>query len=75
MLTDHSVMALLELCSISTFDCARLLVCLDRHTKSAEMKGFMRDLGWVGFEPVTVADWTNSNEIVSDRWVFLGMDT
>lgn len=34
----------------------------------------MRDLGWVGFEAVTLAEWTESDAIVSDRWMFLSMD-
>jgi hypothetical protein len=68
-------MALLELCSLSDFDCTRLVVCLDRHSDPENMKGLMRDLGWVGFEPLTLAEWTNSANIVSDRWVFLGMET
>lgn len=71
----QGLMALLELCSISDLDCTRLVVCLDRHSESEDMKGLMRDLGWVGFEPLTLAEWTNSADIVSDRWVFLGMDT
>jgi hypothetical protein len=69
------LMALLELCSISDFDCTRLVVCLDRHSDSEDMKGLMRDLGWVGFEPLTLVEWSNSADIVSDRWVFLGMET
>jgi len=69
------LMALLELCSVSEFDCSRLVVCLDRRSDSEDMKGLMRDLGWVGFEAMTLAEWTNSPKIVSDRWVMLGMDS
>lgn len=69
------LMALLELCSISDFDCARLVACLDRQSRAEETSALMRDLGWVGFEPLTLAEWTNSDDIISDRWVFLGMET
>ncbi|EON67856.1 hypothetical protein W97_07353 [Coniosporium apollinis CBS 100218] len=68
------LMALLELCSIPEFDCSRLVVCIDRNAQPEPTKALMRDLGWVGFEAVTLARWTHSNEIISDRWVFLGMD-
>ncbi|KAJ9648970.1 hypothetical protein H2199_000883 [Coniosporium tulheliwenetii] len=68
------LMALLELCGIPDFDCSRLVVCIDRNTQPEPTKALMRDLGWVGFEAVTLARWTHSNEIVSDRWIFLGMD-
>jgi Ornithine decarboxylase antizyme len=67
-------MALLELCEMSDFDCSRLVVCLDRQADPEDTKGLMRDLGWVGFEVVTLAEWTESDEIVSDRWMFLSMD-
>jgi len=68
-------MALLELCSISSFDCTQLVACLDRRLPANEMSGLRRDLGWVGFEPVTLAPWTESDEIVSPRWLLMGMDT
>jgi len=68
------LMALLELCNVSDFDCTRLVVCLDRILRSTDVKGLMRDLGWVGFEPLTLADWTDSENIVSDRWIYLGID-
>jgi len=68
------LMALLELCNVADFDCSRLLVCLDRRLHPEDLKGLMRDLGWVGFEPVTLNDWTQDKEIVSDCWVFLNMD-
>ncbi|KAF2088454.1 hypothetical protein K490DRAFT_72874 [Saccharata proteae CBS 121410] len=68
------LMALIELCSISEFDCTRLNVCLDRATETEEMNGLMKDLGWIGFEPVTLAEWTSQPPIISDQWVFLGME-
>lgn len=67
-------MALLELCEIPDFDCSRLVVCLDRQADPEATQGLMRDLGWVGFEAVTLAEWTESDAIVSDRWMFLSMD-
>ncbi|KAK7513193.1 ornithine decarboxylase antizyme-domain-containing protein [Phyllosticta citriasiana] len=68
------LMALIELCSLPEFDCARLNVCLDRAAPADDMKGLMKDLGWIGFEPVTLAEWTDKPPIVSDAWLFLGME-
>ncbi|KAF1816213.1 hypothetical protein P152DRAFT_478785 [Eremomyces bilateralis CBS 781.70] len=68
------LMALLELCDQPAISCLRLNVCLDRTADPASMKHLMRDLGWVGFEPTTLVDWTHSDDIISDRWVFLGID-
>ncbi|KAK8178286.1 ornithine decarboxylase antizyme-domain-containing protein [Phyllosticta citribraziliensis] len=69
------LMALIELCSLPEFDCARLNVCLDRAAAPGDdMKGLMKDLGWIGFEPVTLAEWTDKPPIVSDAWLFLGME-
>lgn len=67
-------MALLELCEVPGFDCSRLVVCLDRQVESEDTKGLMRDLGWVGFEAVTLAKWTESEEILSAQWMFLSME-
>lgn len=69
------LMALLELCSVPAFDCSQLIACLDRRLPTTDMTGLQRDLGWVGFELATLAVWTDSDDIVSNRWLFLGMDT
>lgn len=68
------LMALIELCGQDEFDCAQLNVCLDRAAAPEDMKGLMKDLGWIGFEPITLAEWTEKPPIVSDSWVFLGME-
>ncbi|OJD32657.1 ornithine decarboxylase antizyme [Diplodia corticola] len=68
------LMALIELCGLDDFECARLNVCLDRKAPTEDMKGFMKDLGWIGFEPITLAEWAEKPPIVSDAWVFLGME-
>lgn len=68
------VMALLELSSIPAFACESLILCLDR--QNPEKEHLAHDLGWVGFEPVTLADWGSgrNEEITSNRWFFLGME-
>ncbi|KAF4536321.1 Ornithine decarboxylase [Lasiodiplodia theobromae] len=68
------LMALIELCGLDEFECARLNVCLDRKAPAEDMRGLMKDLGWIGFEPVTLAEWAEKPPIVSDAWVLLGME-
>jgi len=68
------VTALLELCGVPEIDCTRLVACLDRNTDAENLKGLTKDLGWVGFEAMTLADWTDGKILLSDRWLFLGMD-
>lgn len=68
------LMALMELCSLDEFDCQRLNVCLDRKAPEDDTKVLMKDLGWIGFEPITLAEWTETPPIVSEKWVFLGME-
>jgi hypothetical protein len=68
-------MALLELCNIAEVECSKLVVCLDRTLEADDGKGLMRDLGWVGFEAITLDEWVNDPLVVSDRWMLLSMET
>ncbi len=66
-------MALFELASTSGFDCSQIVACLDRSISSAELETVIRNLGWVGFELTTLADWIPdvSGDLISDRWLFV----
>jgi hypothetical protein len=66
-------MALIELAS-APLNCTKLVVCLDRMTPGGSSKSLMRDLGWVGFELITLGEWAGRKDIVSNRWIFLGME-
>lgn len=68
------LMALMELCSLDEFDCRLLNVCIDRAAPEDDTKALIKDLGWIGFEPVTLAEWTETPPIVSEKWIFLGME-
>lgn len=67
-------MALIELASLADFECIRIVACLSRSANGRDLHGLMRDLGWVGFELVTLAAWTKQPEITSDEWLFLEME-
>lgn len=73
-ISQFSLMALLELCDVSAFHCSQMVVCVDRTLEDNDAKGLLRSLGWVGFEPYTLADWMRSHEVLSERWMFLNME-
>jgi len=50
----HGLIALIELAS-ECFSCDRLVICLDR--KADGLHSLIRDLGWVGFELITLSHW------------------
>jgi len=70
----NSLMALLELCNVAQIDASELVICMDRHLRTGESRTLMRDLGYVGFQPTTLAHWSAYGDIVSDRWTFLSME-
>jgi hypothetical protein len=67
-------MALLELCDVPYFSCSRLVACLDRHADAQLTDALVKDLGWIGFQLTTLDEFTNGDEITSDRWLFMDMD-
>lgn len=67
-------MAIIELTSAATVECERLIVCLERNPDDSPDPTLMRDLRWVGFEPTSLARWSDGFDMTSDRWMFLGMD-
>lgn len=74
MLTMNSLMSLLELCGGDDFGCSQLVVSVDRNSDSEAVSDITRDLGWVGFELLTLAAWTDDVVCTSEKWLFLGMD-
>ena len=76
-MADHHtrLIALMELASDATFDCTGVVACLHRSTNPGELKRLMRDLGWVGFSLITLANWAEGHEeVTSEKWVFLGTE-
>jgi hypothetical protein len=67
-------MALLELCDTPHFSCSRLVACLDRITPPVVMDTLTKDLGWIGFQLTTLNEFTDGDEITSDRWLFMDID-
>lgn len=74
-LTFISLMALLELCETDYFSCSRLVASVDRDTDPLAMDTLVKDLGWIGFELTTLKDFTREGDLISDKWLFLEMET
>ena len=75
MLTCNRLMALLELCELDHFSCSRLVVSIDRDTDSLARDTLVKDLGWIGFELTTLQDFSAEGDVISDKWLFLEMET
>ena len=67
-------MALLELCGTDEVDSTKLVVCIERDLPADQSASLMKDLGWVGFEPITLEEWSKDSMLVSERWLLLSMD-
>lgn len=76
-------MALLDLAShtASYFSCTDIIIALDRiNLPESQHKQTIRDLGWVGFNLVSLDDWPGAQNrgsmagARSERWIFLGME-
>lgn len=74
LLTGTRLTALLELASAGGFECTQLVVCVDRLADPEDAKDLTKDLGWVGFELMMLDHWSDTRDLISDRWIFLGMD-
>lgn len=69
------LMALLELCDVPYFSCPRLIVSIDRETEKSDMDTLIKDLGWIGFQLTTLNGFTEDVDLISDKWLFMDMET
>lgn len=68
-----ALIALIELADVP-LGCSDVVICMDRHIPEDHAKSLMRSLQWVGFELATLDHWAEDLDVVSDRWLFLGME-
>lgn len=69
------LMALLELCEVDYFSCDRLVVCIDRHSDQLARDTLTKDLGWIGFSLTTLNEFSQGEALISDKWLFMDMET
>jgi len=51
-----------------------MVICIDRSIPGDESKALMKGLQWAGFSLTTMDYWVSGYDIVSDRWLFMGME-
>jgi hypothetical protein len=64
---------LIELADVP-LGCSNVVICMDRHMPEDYAKTLMRSLQWVGFELTTLDHWAGDLDVVSEKWLFLGME-
>ncbi|KAF1835659.1 hypothetical protein BDW02DRAFT_567835 [Decorospora gaudefroyi] len=69
------LVALLELCEVDYFSCDRLVLCIDRHANQLSRDNLTKDLGWIGFGLTTLEEFSQGEELTSDNWLFMDMET
>jgi len=69
------LMALLELCEVDYFSCDRLVLCIDRQVDQAARNNLTKDLGWIGFGLTTLDEFSGGEELTSEKWLFMDMET
>ncbi|KAK4450210.1 ornithine decarboxylase antizyme-domain-containing protein [Podospora aff. communis PSN243] len=69
----QALVALIELAE-GPLRCDQMIVCIDRTIPGDESKALTKGLQWAGFSLTTLDFWTSGYDIISDRWVFMGME-
>ncbi|KAI0451040.1 ornithine decarboxylase antizyme-domain-containing protein [Xylaria acuta] len=69
----QALIALIELADVP-LGCSGVVICLDRLMPEDHAKSLMRSLQWVGFELTALDHWAEDLDVVSNKWLFLGME-
>ncbi|KAI0438876.1 ornithine decarboxylase antizyme-domain-containing protein [Xylaria telfairii] len=69
----QALIASIELADVP-LGCSNVVICLDRLMPEDQAKSLMRSLQWVGFELTTLDHWAEDLDVVSNQWLFLGME-
>ncbi|KAE8146257.1 yippee zinc-binding/DNA-binding /Mis18, centromere assembly-domain-containing protein [Aspergillus avenaceus] len=70
------LIALFELAILSEFVCSQIVACIPRSQAAPELE-VVRNLGWCGFNLITLQPWMAENNIdasISDKWLFLSAE-
>jgi hypothetical protein len=51
-----------------------MVICIDRSIPEDDGKALVKGLQWAGFSLTTLDYWTGGYDVVSDRWLFMGME-
>jgi hypothetical protein len=73
MLMYPRLIGLIELADVP-LGCSHVVICIDRHMPEDYAKALMKSLQWVGFELTTLDHWAKGIDVISGKWLFLGME-
>ncbi|KAK4221513.1 ornithine decarboxylase antizyme [Podospora fimiseda] len=69
----QALVALIELAE-GPLECSHMVICIERTIPAEEAKALTRGLQWAGFSLTTLDYWSGGLDVVSDRWLFMGME-
>ncbi|KAK3369869.1 ornithine decarboxylase antizyme-domain-containing protein [Podospora didyma] len=69
----QALVALIELAE-GPLACSHMVICIDRSIPGEEAKALTKGLQWAGFSPTTLDFWSGGYDVVSQRWLFMGME-
>jgi hypothetical protein len=72
-LTHGRLVALIELAE-GPFACSHMVICIERSIPEEETKGLTKGLQWAGFSLTTLDFWSEGFDVLSNRWLFMGME-
>ncbi|SPQ20806.1 4941fb3c-8cb1-4cb4-b2de-a474e312d291 [Thermothielavioides terrestris] len=69
----QAVVALIELAE-SALGCTHMVICIERSMPEEESKALIKGLQWANFSLTTLDFWSSGFDLVSSRWLFMGME-
>ncbi|KAK4104404.1 hypothetical protein N658DRAFT_492513, partial [Parathielavia hyrcaniae] len=69
----QALVALIELAE-GPFVCSHMVICVERSIAEEEIHGLTKGLQWAGFSLTTLDFWTERFDVLSNRWLFMGME-
>jgi hypothetical protein len=69
----QALVALIELAE-GPLACSHMVICIERSIPAEETKGLTKGLQWAGFSLTTLDFWSPGFDVVSNRWLFMGME-
>ncbi|KAK4139987.1 ornithine decarboxylase antizyme-domain-containing protein [Dichotomopilus funicola] len=69
----QALVALIELAE-GPLACSHMVICIERSIPEEEGKGLTKGLQWAGFSLTTLDFWAPGLDVLSNRWLFMGME-
>ncbi len=51
-----------------------MVICIDRSIPGDDARAMIKGLQWAGFSLTTLDYWSSGLDVVSDQWLFMGME-